>query len=117
MTRERQLELTKELNDKLVNLFISKGTDYADADVLSNFKIVSQVVDLLKIDTKTPTGYALLMVVLKLCRIGNLLEKNATPQNESLLDSFGDGINYFKLAYLCEKDEEDARTINTVANQ
>lgn len=110
MTSQQQLALYEELHQKILVLAQKKGADYAtDTDVLSNFKKVSSVIEQLEIDTTTPTGYALLMVVLKLCRIGNLLAKQkksgSVAINEPVDDSFEDGINYLKLAYMCYKDE------------
>lgn len=69
--------------------------------MLANFKTVSTIVQLLKIDTTTPEGYAMLMVVLKLQRINNLLSSGKAPSNEAIDDSFKDGINYFRLAFAC----------------
>jgi hypothetical protein len=36
----------------------------------------------------------------------NLKEGGKTPENESLLDSYKDLINYCKLSYLCEIEEK-----------
>jgi len=90
------------LDFDLMKVLKSKGKDYADVDVLSNFKIVSKIVKLSKIDATLPEGYAMLMVILKIVRIWNLKEGGKTPENESLLDSYKDLINYCKLSYLCE---------------
>ena len=92
----------KKLDSDILSILSKKRNDYGDGiDVLSNFKQVSNIVKELKIDTTTPTGYALLMVILKLARITNLIHKNIPAQNESIDDSFIDGINYLKLAYCC----------------
>ena len=48
----------------------------------------------------------MLMVILKIVRIWNLKEGGKTPENESLLDSYKDLINYCKLSYLCEIEEK-----------
>ena len=106
MDRKQQLDIYKELDDKLIKVSESKGNDYADKDVLSNFKCISEAARLLKINPHTPTGYALFMVILKLGRIGNLLDSNKNVMNESLLDSFEDGIYYFKLAVCCKLEEK-----------
>lgn len=106
MTSEQQFNIITELDVKTLNILTSKKSDYAEnTDVLSNFKIVSEVANLLKLLPSNSTNYALFMVILKLARIGNLLESGKTPQNESLADSFEDGINYFKLALCCLKEE------------
>ena len=102
MTPEEQIKYVEKLDEDLLGILKSKGKDYADADVLSNFKIVSEIVKLAKINAELPEGYAMLMVILKIVRIWNLKESGKTPENESLLDSYKDLINYCKLSYLCE---------------
>ncbi len=106
MTKEIQLKLIEEVDKKTINILKSKGEDYANEDVLSNFKRMSNAAKMLNIDVYNPTGYALFMVLLKIDRISNLMASNKEPNNESLLDSFEDGINYMKLAYLCEKEKQ-----------
>ena len=102
MNTEEQKFHLDELNKELTEILNKKKSDYADEDVLSNFKIVSEIVKLAKIDATLPEGYAMLMVILKIVRIWNLKESGKTPENESLLDSYKDLINYCKLSYLCE---------------
>jgi len=102
MTSEEQIKIVEDLDEGLLMILKSKGSDYADADVLSNFKIVSEIVKLAKINAELPEGYAMLMVILKIVRIWNLKTSGKTPENESLLDSYKDLINYCKLSYLCE---------------
>lgn len=107
MTQDKQLELIGQLDEGLINTLKKKGTDYATEDVLSNFKRLSSVAKALNLSLHTPEGYALFMVLMKIDRINNLLTSGKTPSNESVEDSFGDGINYFKLAYLCYKEAEN----------
>jgi hypothetical protein len=102
MNTEEQKFHLDELNKELTEILNKKKSDYADEDVLSNFKIVSEIVKLAKVDSTKPEGYAMLMVILKIVRIWNLKESGKTPENESLLDSYKDLINYCKLSYLCE---------------
>lgn len=106
MDSATQHELFDELHAELKQIALSKGADYAGEDVLSNFKQVSLVVKALKIDVTTPVGYASLMTVLKIQRINNILSDKKIPNNESLQDSFKDGINYFRLAYACYMEEQ-----------
>ena len=106
MTPEKQLEIYRELDEKLIKLTTSKRTDYAGADVLSNFKNVSGAAKALEIKITKPEQYALFMVLLKIARITNLLNSGKTPSNEAVADSFEDAINYMKLAYCCHKDNE-----------
>lgn len=106
MTQERQLELIEAMDESLITILKSKGKDYASEDVLSNFKRLSGAAKALGIDVHTPEGYALYMVLMKIDRINNLLTSGKTPNNESVEDSFGDGVNYLKLAYLCYKEDK-----------
>lgn len=106
MTTGEQENYIEALDFDLMKVLKSKANDYADEDVLSNFKIVSEIVKLAKIDATLPEGYAMLMVILKIVRIWNLKTSGKPPENESLMDSYKDGNNYFKLAYLCEIEKK-----------
>jgi hypothetical protein len=100
MTNKEQIEIYEGIDKKLLEVSKSKGKDYAtEKDILWNFKTISLVTKTLGIDVTTPTGYSLFMVLLKIARLTNLLNAEKTPNNESIDDSFLDGINYFKLAY------------------
>lgn len=107
MTKESEIALIKQMDDSLLAVLKSKGNDYATEDVLSNFKRLATASKALNINTQTPVGYALFMTLMKLDRISNLLSSNKTPSNESVDDSFGDGVNYLKLAWLCYKEGTD----------
>lgn len=107
MTREKQLELVKDIDNQMINVLVSKSNDYATVDVLSNFKRLATASKALNINVNTPSGYALFMVLLKIDRINNLITSGKTPSNESIEDSFGDGINYLKLAYCLVKEKQE----------
>lgn len=111
MTREKQLQLIKELDDSLINVLISKGSDYATEDVLSNFKRLGAAAKALNIDVQSAHGYALFMVLMKLDRINNLVSSGKTPSNESVADSFGDLINYAKLDYCIITEMSEAPVV------
>jgi len=84
-------------------LMVDKAGDYADKDVLANFKRISELVKLLDIDPRrSPTDYALFMAVMKIDRWCNLRSKGTPPKNESILDTVMDLHNYIDLAYACE---------------
>lgn len=106
MNKEKQLEIYKEIDEKLLTMSSKKAHDYATEDVLHNFKSVSAAAKELGLDVSTPTKYALFMVLLKIARITNLINGNKYAKYESIDDSFLDGINYFKLAYCNLRDVE-----------
>ena len=106
MEKSRQIELYKELDEKIMKIAESKAHDYATEDVLNNFKSVSAAAKALNLDVHNPTNYALFMVLLKIARITNITNNNKYPRHESVKDSFIDGINYFKLAYCNYRDVE-----------
>ena len=88
-------DLTKDLETTLAN----KASDYATDDTLSNFKVLSKLAKILHINVKTPIGYAVFMMLMKLHRVCNLLFINKTlPKNESVYDSFKDLVGYTILA-------------------
>ena len=111
MNSQEQLSLIEGLDKKTLEIIKSKANDYASQDVLSNFKIVSNVIKAIGIDPTTPEGYAMLMVVLKFVRIWNLKTDGKDIKNESLLDSYEDAINYLKLAYCCEVENNSQKFI------
>lgn len=110
MNREQQIKIYQEIDEKLLKMSSSKAHDYATEDVLHNFKTVSAAAKELGLNVTDPTNYALFMVLLKIARLSNLINTKKWPNNESMEDSFLDGINYFKLAYCnykCRKIELD----------
>lgn len=106
MTTEQQIELLTQTDKKSIEILKSKGADYATEDILSNFKRISGAIKSLNLDITTPQGYAMFMTLMKLDRINNLLTSKKQPKNESIEDSFLDGINYFKLAYCAYKEDK-----------
>lgn len=106
MTSRRQEEIYNKMHEDIMKITASKRSDYANTDVLSNFKGVSTAAKALGIDIGKSEQYALFMVLLKIARLTNLLNSGKAPNNESIDDSFKDGINYFKLAYCCYLDEK-----------
>lgn len=103
MTREELEKMMDKSYKDRKKLMIGKRNDYADdTDVLSNFKRVGFILDVL-FDKRRPTWkvqgkyrYAVTMIILKLDRILNLINKT-TVSNESLIDSFDDLKNYVDL--------------------
>ena len=90
---------------KAVEMHQKKSHDYAnEVDVLSNFKRLSQVAEIMNIDVQTPHGYALFMIIMKIDRINNLMQNDKTPNNESIDDTILDMVVYTVLMGACIKD-------------
>jgi hypothetical protein len=100
MKRKVLEEIMSKSYEDRKKLMMSKGNDYANLDILSNFKRVGIIVDTLFNPTRDfiPGKYKFVvtMIVLKLDRIINLMSKT-TVSNESLIDSFDDLKNYIDL--------------------
>jgi hypothetical protein len=94
------LQLAERWHQDLIDTLTRKAHDYAtDDDVLSNFKRISKICDLMCIDARTKEGYAILMVILKIDRLCNLLfRRDGTAENEPVDDSFRDAAGYLVLA-------------------
>ena len=88
MEKSKQIELYKEIDEKILKVASSKAHDYATEDVLNNFKTVSAAAKELGLNVTDPTNYALFMVLLKIARISNLINNNKWPNNESIDESF-----------------------------
>lgn len=97
MTQEEQIDGIKHLHEVELELLKSKGSDYANEDVLANFKQVSEVCRLLNIDSRTLYGTHLFYIILKVQRICNLLSSEKEPKNESIADTLVDLRNYIAL--------------------
>lgn len=87
MNYTEMIELFDSTMSANKELLLKKMQDYADEDVLTVFKDVAAIAAL------NPEDVALVMIGVKVSRIGNLLGK--TEVNfESLDDSINDLINY-----------------------
>ena len=99
------LELERRDFEKRMQLRQKKAHDYAtDYDVLSNFKLMANLIKTLNLDMTKPHGVAMFFVLHKIARITNLWNKGVKPENESLIDSFLDLSNYVDLAKECYID-------------
>lgn len=105
MKREELTQLTLDIDTARAKVMGSKGQDYADLDILSNFKRVSELCDILSIAPKrSAADCALFLAVLKVDRWCNLRRRNESPANESIKDTIIDLHNYIDLAYACEQE-------------
>ena len=92
MTNEQQSILLGEFYAEKKNILKLKGEDYANEDVLSNFKTAGANIGI------SAELQCLSLIATKVARLGNLLS-GKTPNNESISDSIIDLSNYTDLLY------------------
>lgn len=100
MTIETQEKQFAEITERMKEIIISKGNDYANKDRLSNFKLAGQITGL------TPELNCLSLIATKVARLGVLLNTDKQPNNESIQDSILDLANYSLLLSMILKDKE-----------
>lgn len=99
MTRENQSKLLGEFYAEKKNVLKLKGEDYANEDVLSNFKTAGANCGI------SAELQCLSLIATKVARLGNLLS-GKTPNNESISDSILDLSNYTDLLYCLVNEGE-----------
>lgn len=106
MTKQEQVERFNELISISEGILIKKGSDYSNDDALSNFK---QVAEITQVSVET---VALVLIGVKVARLGNLFKKDGNAVNESINDSVIDLLNYSILldAILFEKNKQEIKT-------
>lgn len=97
MTAEYRKQLFDKVVDKMESILLAKGNDYANEDVLSNFKLAGRICQI------TPQQHCLALIATKVARLGTLFT-GKTPKNEAIEDSIIDLICYGFLLY-CVDDE------------
>ena len=98
MDLKKALEIEREDFGERMEIRIKKGRDYATDDVLSNFKRMAKLMEILSVDITKPTGTALYNIVHKIDRLCNILNrKNGEVKNESIKDTILDMQNYIDL--------------------
>ena len=110
MNSEKFNQYLKDLNSKSSDILASKSHDYADADMLSNFKRNSEIAKNFKIDYSEFYHHALMMTLMKWDRVQNLVGQGKTPKNESIEDTLIDLVNYTILTTACIKEMLDERS-------
>lgn len=98
MTAEYREQLFDKLTARMKEVLTAKGSDYANEDVLSNFKLAGAICQL------SAQRQCLSLIATKVARLGILLVNN-DPKNEPTEDNMLDLINYGVLLY-CLRDEE-----------
>lgn len=110
MTKEQQKNHFETMIDEAWRIMQRKSHDYAtDTDVLSNFKLVSQICGL------ETHQIVLVFLATKIVRLGEL-SKGKTPNNESITDTLLDNINYSAILQMLMK-EKDERTNQEVQDK
>lgn len=88
MTKEQQQNHVNTFTEQMKSILLAKGNDYANEDVLSNFKLAGAIVG------KDAVSNCLNFIGTKVVRLGNLLGNNKNPKNESVRDTLFDLANY-----------------------
>lgn len=114
MNSEKFNKYLKELNGKSLDVLVSKSHDYADQDVLSNFKRNSQIARDFRIDYSYDYHHALMMTLMKIDRIQNLIGAGKTPKNESIQDTLVDLVNYTLLTTACIQELLDEQAKSSI---
>lgn len=104
MTKQEQQEFFDEYINKMRDVLLNKGDDYANADRLSNFKLAGLIAG------GNAKINCLNLIATKVARLGVLINSNDKPKNESISDSIMDLANYSLL--LAMIDDEFNRLTN-----
>lgn len=100
MTKQEQEEFFDQYIEKMRDVLLNKGDDYANKDRLSNFKFAGLIAG----------GNAKLnclnMIATKVARLGVLLNSKGEPKNESVNDSIMDLANYALLLAMINDEFE-----------
>lgn len=88
MTIDQQHRHFEKMINKMAEVMMSKGNDYANLDRLSNFKTAGAIVGV------SPEINCLSLIATKVARLGVLLNSKEAPNNESIRDSVLDLANY-----------------------
>jgi hypothetical protein len=99
--RDRYIE---ELFIEQRKILASKGSDYAGADLLSNFRLAGMIVN--QTSDHPDAINCLNLIGTKVARLGQLLNSGKNAHNESVQDSVIDLANYSALLYLILKMEK-----------
>ena len=99
MTKQEQEAHFEEMTQKMKQILLSKGDDYANTDRLSNFKLAGGISGL------NAELNCLSLISTKVARLGVLLSSDKTPKNESVQDSVLDLANYAILLSMILEDK------------
>lgn len=115
MREEEYLKIIEDSWERRRKIHAKKTHDYATEDVLSNFKRVAKIVELLGIDPTTPHGIACVYIILKIDRFCNLVFRKSeeVPKNEAVEDTIDDMKNYLDLLEGCYLEYRKAQENKT----
>ncbi len=99
MNYNEQLQHFNETTERMRDVMLNKGNDYANADRLSNFKMAGAICGL------KAEQNCLSLIATKVARLGVLLSSDKAPNNESVQDSVLDLANYAILLSMILKDK------------
>jgi len=94
----------EELFNEQRKILSSKGSDYAGADLLSNFRLAGMIVN--QTSEHPDAINCLNLIATKVARLGQLLNSGKHANHESIQDSVIDLANYSSLLYLILKMEK-----------
>lgn len=100
MTAEDQKKLFNYFIEKQKHILMSKSSDYANEDILSNFKLAGNICNI------GPEMNCLSLIATKVARLGVLLNSKEVPKHESIDDSILDLANYTFLLKCLISDKE-----------
>lgn len=101
MERRQQTKIINDLHERKMKIIKSKSSDYANDDVLSNFKGSAAVLGI------SAPRQILSLIATKVARLANLIDRPGTQNNESIEDSILDLSAYTDLLY-CMMQESNA---------
>ena len=112
MTTTEQQEHFKEFTDKMEEVLLKKGNDYANDDRLSNFKLAGTICG------GTPELNCLNLIATKVARLGVLLQPGGgQPNNESIRDSILDLANYAVLLDMIITEKHSKHTSGSMTEK
>lgn len=110
MIRQEQIQEFDTFVVKAKDIMKRKGEDYANEDVLSNFKLAGSIVGL------SPEMNCLSLIAVKVARLGVLLNSGKQPNNESIIDSVDD-LQIYSFLLRCILREKQADKCFDIVDQ
>jgi len=101
LTAQDRDKYIEELFKEQKKVLSSKGSDYAGADLLSNFRLAGMIVN--QTSDHPDAINCLNLIGTKVARLGQLLNSGKHVHHESIQDSVVDLANYSALLYLILK--------------